>query len=81
MTIQVRDEYAPQFGRQLLTLWSGSFADCYLGSALELPQRNGYMVTMGGRKLRILCESPRTDENYQSVDAALAAVGRLGGAS
>lgn len=72
MTYAIRDEYEPQFGRQRLTLWSGAFASIYEGQALELPGHNGYMVSMyDGRKLRVLCESPRSGDNYSRVDAAI----------
>lgn len=68
----VRDEYTPVFGRQTLTLWSGWFASDYEGSALELPRHNGYMVTTWiGEKVRVECESPRTDKNYERVDDAI----------
>lgn len=68
----VRDEYSAPFGRQVLTLWSGSFADQYEGRVWELPRHDGYMVTLyGGRKVRVDTPSPRTDDNYQEVDAAI----------
>lgn len=69
----VRDEYARKFGRQLLTLWSGSFSSMFEGQALELPNHDGYMVTLdyGRGKTRVACEAPRTDENYLRVDAAI----------
>jgi hypothetical protein len=69
--IHVRDEYAPMFGRQRLTLWSGAFASDYRGHATELPNGGGFMVTIGTRKLRVKCASPRTDLNYAAVDAAI----------
>ena len=75
--LQVRDEYAPTFGRQRLTLWSGPFACNPLGTATELPNHDGYMVTidhlMWSHTVRVPCESPRTDENYERVDAAIQA--------
>jgi hypothetical protein len=74
MTVWVRDEYAPRFGRQTLTLWSGPFASTFEGHALELPRHDGYMISLLYRdSVRVACESPRTDENYQRVDAAIAA--------
>lgn len=72
--VAVRDEYQPRFGRQVLTLWSGAFASDYVGRAVELPKHNGFMVTTaGGNKARVECEAPRNDDNWQRVDAALAA--------
>lgn len=71
--VQVRDEYAPKFGRQVLTLWSGTFASDFDGTAVELPNRDGYMVNFPPHKMRVPCESPRTDENYERVDAAIQA--------
>jgi hypothetical protein len=68
----VRDEYSARFGRQELTLWSGAFADTFEGYALELPRHDGYMVTLySGEKVRVTCESPRTDDNFHRVDEAL----------
>lgn len=70
--VAIRNEHKPKFGREQLTLWSGQFCSEYEGSALQLPQRNGYMVqTWDGRKVRVECESPRTEDNYLRVDEAI----------
>lgn len=75
--IGVRDEFAPKFGRQVLTLWSGSFMSDFEGTARELPGHNGFMITIShslwSHKTRVSCESPRNDENYERVDAAIEA--------
>jgi hypothetical protein len=72
--ISVRDEYAPQFGRQVLTLWSGGFCSDYEGRAVELPNHDGFMVTLEYETpIRVACESPRTAENYERVDDAIRA--------
>lgn len=72
--IGVRDEYAPTFGRQNLTLWQGSFMSEYAGSARELPGHDGFMVTLySGRTIRVPCSAPRTEINFEEVDAAIAA--------
>lgn len=74
--VSVRDEYAPKFGRQNLTLWSGAFASDFEGWAFELPNHNGFMVTLDhflwSEKFRVECESPRDDENWMRVDEAIA---------
>lgn len=72
--VSIRDEYAPRFGRQVLTLWSPPFASTYEGEAVELPRHDGYMVTAfdGHTRVRVTCEAPRTDENWMRVDDALA---------
>lgn len=73
----IRDEYAPRFGRQVLTIWSGAFSDSFEGEAVELPKHNGYMVRtagfmgIGSKSVRVKCPSPRTSENYDTVDTAL----------
>jgi hypothetical protein len=69
----VRDEYAPRFGRQVLTLWSGAFASDYEGEAVELPHHDGYMVTLNyfRPKVRVVCEAPRTEGNFLRVDEAI----------
>lgn len=72
--VAVRDEYAPRFGRQVLTLWSGAYASDYEGSAWELPRHDGFMVALdayGDRRVRVECEAPRTDDNFLRVDAAI----------
>lgn len=72
--MRIRSEYTSRFGREELTLWSGPFAEQYEGYALELPRHDGYMVTLySGRKVRVASESPRTDDNYRAVDAAILA--------
>ena len=69
----IRDEYKPKFGRQVLTLWSGGFASDYEGEAVELPKHDGFMVRLeyGDNPIRVSCPSPRTDDNYRAVDAAI----------
>lgn len=79
-TFSVRDEYTPTFGRQNLTLWSGPFASNYEGSARELPNHDGFMVSLFRGQVRVTCPSPRDDDNWMQVDeainAALAAAGK-----
>ena len=69
----VRDEYAPRFGRQRLTLWSGAFASTFEGWATELPGHDGFMVELDyfRGKVRVACEAPRNDDNWMRVDDAL----------
>lgn len=73
MRYSIRDEYAPKFGRQRLTVWSGGFASTFEGWADELPKHNGYMVRLeyADKPVRVTCPSPRTDTNYLEVDAAI----------
>lgn len=73
--IGVRSEYADTFGRENLTLWSGAFAGVLEGWARELPGHDGYMVELGQSrgKIRVACESPRTDENFRRTDASIRA--------
>lgn len=66
----------PRFGRERLRLWTGAFMSDPVGVAEELPKRDGYMVTVGQYgwvKVRVTCPSPRTNNNYREVDAAIAA--------
>lgn len=70
--IGVRDEYAPTFGRQNLTLWSGPFYSVFEGWARELPNHNGFMVAIEyGPTIRVECPSPRDADNYEQVDTAI----------
>ena len=78
--VSIRDEYAPLFGRETLTLWSGDYASTFEGSAWELPNHDGYMVTLNYSRgnVRVECPSPRTDESWMAVDGAIrAAVARV----
>lgn len=77
----IRDEYAPMFGRQVLTVWSGAFCSDLDATAWELPNGGGYMLDVmygpnSGSKVRVECPSPRTDSNFHEVDAALDAAMR-----
>lgn len=68
----VRDEDRALFGRQVLTVWSGSFYSDYEGNAVELPKHDGYMVRLEyGGKIRVTCPAPRTEDNYSEVDEAI----------
>lgn len=70
----IRDEYAPSFGKQNLTLWSGAFASEREGRARELPAGDGFMVTLwDDTKIRVVCPAPRTDANFLVVDEAIRA--------
>jgi len=62
------------FGREILNVWSGAFFSVWEGEAIQLPRADGYMVrTCNGDRVRVTCETPRTNENYQRVDAAISA--------
>lgn len=68
----VRDEEELEFGRQTLTLWSGAFASTYEGHAVALPRNDGFMVHLDYRdSIRVTCPAPRSESNYQEVDAAI----------
>ena len=75
MRYGVRDEpeYTATHKREMLTIWSGPFYETYEGTALSLPNGQGYMVTTynDGEKVRVLCPSPRTSENFHEVDNAI----------
>ena len=68
----VRSEYRSTFGREHLTVWEGPFASEFVADAWELPGHDGYMVdVLYGPKVRVSTETPRTDENFMRVDAAI----------
>ncbi len=71
MTYSIRDEYKPRFGRQVLTLWSGSFCSEYEGEAVERPGHTGFIVSIGGNKTKVTCAAPRDESNYIAVDDAI----------
>lgn len=66
-------EYTATHKRERLAVWSGPFCSVYEGEAFSLPKGDGYMVTTyNGDKVRVVCPTPRTDDNYLAVDAAIA---------
>jgi hypothetical protein len=72
----VRTEYDRNEGRKRdhLTVWSGPWYSVYEAAGVSLPRGDGYMLTTyNGKKVRVTCPTPRTDENYQQIDAAVSA--------
>lgn len=65
-------EYNKTHKRDRITVWSGQFCDTFEADGLSLPT-GGYMLTYFGKKIRVKCPSPRTEENYLQVDAAVSA--------
>lgn len=60
--------------RDHLTVWSGPFSSVWEADGVSLPKGDGYMLTTyNGTKIRVSCPTPRTEENYREVDAAVAA--------
>lgn len=58
--------------RDYLTVWSGPFMSVYEASGVSLPKGDGYMLTLAfGGKVRVSCPTPRNDDNWQEVDAAI----------
>lgn len=65
-------DYTSTHKRERLTVWSGPFLSDYEGEAFTLPRGDGYMVTTyGGDRVRVTCPTPRTDDNYPAIDAAI----------
>lgn len=68
-------DYRAGHKRDRLTIWEGSFFSSFAGEALSV--KDGYMVTTyNGRKFRVSCPSPRNEDNYEEVDAAIDAAMR-----
>jgi hypothetical protein len=58
--------------RDYLTVWTGPFASEYVASGVSLPKGDGYMLSiLYGGKVRVACPTPRTDENFAEIDAAI----------
>ena len=67
-------EYNKSHKRDCITVWSGQFSDQWEAVGYSLPKGNGYMLTTHtGDKVRVSCPTPRTEQNYTEVDAAVAA--------
>lgn len=63
-------EYNATHKRHRLKVWSGAFRDLFEGHALSV--KDGYVVTpYYGEKIRVTCPSPRDDDNFREVDAAI----------
>ena len=74
MTYGVRTEYDLNEGkrRDYLTVWSGPFSSVWEADGVSLPGGDGYMLTTyNGDKVRVTCPTPRTDDTYVEVDAAI----------
>ena len=68
-------DYKSSHKRDRIVVWSGPFMENYEAEGLSLPKDNGYMLTTyNGDKVRVECESPRTDLNYEEVDFAVSLV-------
>ena len=73
MKFSVASDYAynATHKRDCVTVWSGQFCDTWEATGFSLPS-GGYSLTLyGGEKVRVPCPSPRTQDNYQEVDAAI----------
>lgn len=67
-------DYAATHQRDRIEVWSGPFYSTWEASGLSLPKGDGYMLTThNGDKIRVTCETPRTDANYEEIDNAVAA--------
>ena len=63
-------EYNATHRRERLDIWSGPFCDVWEAEAYSLA--GGYMLTThSGDKVRVVCPTPRQDDNYEEIDAAI----------
>lgn len=67
-------DYAATHKRDRLHVWSGPFFSVYEATGMERPNHKGYtLTTFAGEKIRVDCPSPRREDNYTLVDAAIGA--------
>lgn len=74
MSYSIATDYDRNAGRKrdYLTVWSGPFASTYEASGVSLPNGDGYMLALAyGGKVRVSCLTPRNDDNWQQIDAAI----------
>jgi hypothetical protein len=74
MSYGVMTDYDRNDGRKrdYLRVWSGPFYSVWEADGVSLPRGDGYMLTTyNGERVRVTCPTPRTDENYREVDAAI----------
>ena len=58
--------------RDYLRVWSGPFYGVHEADGVSLPKGDGYMLTTcSGDKVRVVCPTPRNDENFAQIDAAI----------
>lgn len=63
-------EYNATHRRERLDIWSNPFYSVWEGEAYSLA--SGYMLTTyNGDKIRVVCPTPRRDDNYEEIDAAI----------
>jgi hypothetical protein len=58
--------------RERITVWSGPWAGVFEAEGYST-SRGYVLTTYNGDKVRVTCPSPRTEENYAEVDAAIGA--------
>lgn len=64
-------DYSAEHVRQKIDVWTGPWFHEHVATGLSLA--DGFMLTTyNGDKVRVSCPSPRDDENYTQVDAAIA---------
>ena len=65
-------EYGTDHKRDRIVVWSGPFYSVYEGEGYSLPNDDGYMITTyNNDKVRVMCPTPRTGDNYEIVDSAI----------
>ena len=64
-------EYNKTHKRDRITVWSGQFCDTWEASGFSLPNGGYMLTTFNGDKIKVECPNPRTEANYQEVDAAV----------
>lgn len=64
-------EYRTDHKRDRVVIWSGPFYSVYEGEGYSLPN-GGYMITTyNDDRVRVICPSPRSEDNYLTVDSAI----------
>lgn len=75
-TYGVTTDYDRNDGRRrdYLRVWSGPRYHTWEADGVSLPRGDGYMLTTyNGDRVRVSCPTPRTDETFQQINAALSA--------
>lgn len=67
-------DYNETHKRDRIDVWSGAFSSLWEAEGYSLPGGDGYMLTRyNGDKVRVTCPTPRTDNTFRAVDAAVSA--------
>lgn len=64
-------DYSAEHKRQRIEVWTGPWFHSFEAEGYSLPSGGFMLITYNGDKVRVPCDSPRTESNYEDVDKAI----------